>query len=468
MLNMPRRSGAIPAEKGRDRPVNLINRKGKDIPEKAKKVIEDLQTYRTELEAQNEELRRAEEEIRKLNAGLEERVRERTRELEKANIELRNQIAERKRSEEALRESVERFRVAITGSPVTVYQHDRDLRFTWVYNPPSGFSAGDFLGKRIEDVYTPEDAARLINMKREVIARGVGTRGETWLTLNGELSFVDFSVEPLRDRSGQVCGVTCATVDITERRRAEEALQHRTSELLQLNETLEQRVRERTAELRNLSSELLVAQEKERRRISQDLHDRVWQSLEFIRFEMNQLFSEIEGEDPAALRQKSKEITSLIRDTVAEIRSLQGDLWPSILDDIGILGTISWYCREFEKNHPDIRIERRIDLTEGAVPGPIKILIYRVMQEAADNVAKHSQASRLSLSLVKNDPILEFTIEDNGIGFDPEETIAKRRPWGGLGLLSMKERTELSGGSFRVGSTRGKGTTVRISWPLAS
>ncbi len=465
---MPSQSGSKQGNKGRGKPVNGLMGKGEDVPEKAKKLIDELQAYRAQLETQNEDLRRAEEEIRKLNAVLEQCVRERTLDLEMANRELRNQVDERKRSEEALRQSVERFRVAITGSPIAVYQHDKDLRFTWVYNPPAGFSAGDFLGKKIEEVYTPEDAARLIKLKREVIACGVGMRGETWLTLNGELRFVDFSVEPLRDRSGQVSGVTCATVDITDRKRAEEALWNRTSELHQLTETLDQRVRERTAELGNLSSELLVAQEKERRRISQDLHDRVWQSLEFIRFEINQLFSGQEGNDPAPLRQKSKQITSLIRDTVAEIRSLQGDLWPSILDDIGILGTISWYCREFEKNHPGIRIERRIDLTEDAVPGPIKILIYRVMKEAMDNVAKHSQANRLSLSLIKNDPILEFTIEDYGIGFDLEETIVKRRPWGGLGLLSMKERTEISGGSFRVESARGKGTTVRISWPIAS
>ncbi len=87
------------------------------------------------------------------------------------------------------------------------------------------------------------------------------------------------------------------------------------------------------------------------------------------------------------------------------------------------------------------------------------------MQEALSNVAKHSQASHVSLSLIKSDHRLEFFIKDNGIGFVPEESIVKRSPWGGLELLSLKERTELSGGLFEVESAK-KGTAIRVSWPL--
>ena len=93
-------------------------------------------------------------------------------------------------------------------------------------------------------------------------------------------------------------------------------------------------------------------------------------------------------------------------------------------------------------------------------------MIYRILQETLSNVAKHSQASRVTLRLMKKDHGMEFTVEDNGIGFDPEETIVKRAPWGGLGLLSIKARTELSGGLFGVESAKGKGTTVRASWPF--
>jgi signal transduction histidine kinase len=137
-----------------------------------------------------------------------------------------------------------------------------------------------------------------------------------------------------------------------------------------------------------------------------------------------------------------------------------------IADDFGILATISWYCREFEKNHSGIVIERQVDLAEDEVPAPAKIVIYRIMQEAMNNVAKHSHGSHVSISLGKRDGRLEFRVEDNGVGFDPEEAIVKRSPWGGLGLLSMKERTELSGGLFGVESAKGKGTAICVSWPL--
>jgi signal transduction histidine kinase len=112
-------------------------------------------------------------------------------------------------------------------------------------------------------------------------------------------------------------------------------------------------------------------------------------------------------------------------------------------------------------------LAKGVGLAEDEVPASEKIVIYRVMQEALSNVAKHSQASHVSLSLIKSDHRLEFIIKDNGIGFDAQEEIVKRNPWGGLGLRSMNERTELSGGLFEVESVKGKGTTIHASWPLS-
>jgi len=111
-------------------------------------------------------------------------------------------------------------------------------------------------------------------------------------------------------------------------------------------------------------------------------------------------------------------------------------------------------------------IETQDRLPENEIPLSTKIVIYRILQETLSNIAKYSQANRVTLRLAESDHRLEFTVEDNGIGFDPKETIAKRTPWGGLGLLSIKARTELSGGSFAVESAKGKGTTVRAAWNL--
>ena len=183
-----------------------------------------------------------------------------------------------------------------------------------------------------------------------------------------------------------------------------------------------------------------------------------------IRIEIERLFSG--QQDWAAMRNKSKQIMADIMALVGRIRSLQGDLWPYVLDDIGLVATIDWYCREFEKSHSDLTIEKTNGIRETEIPSAAKIVIYRILQETLSNVAKHSQANRVTLQLVRKDHRMEFTVEDNGVGFDLEETIAQRTPWGGLGLLNLKARTELSGGTFGVESAKGRGTTVRASWPL--
>lgn len=207
-------------------------------------------------------------------------------------------------------------------------------------------------------------------------------------------------------------------------------------------------MKERTAELADLSSQLVSAQENERRRVSYDFHDNAWQNLLAIRFDIENLFS---GQDDwATLHGKSKKITAAILDSVGKIRSMQGDLWPYVLDDIGVLATIDWYCRDFEKNHPGLTVERQDGLAENEIPSSAKIVIYRILQETLGNVAKHSQARHVTIRLMKKDHGVEFTVQDNGIGFNPEEAIAKRAPWEGLGLLSIKARTELSGRIFGV------------------
>ncbi len=280
----------------------------------------------------------------------------------------------------------------------------------------------------------------------------------------GGIRWVNTSLVPDRDPDGKVQGLVALVTDITERKRAEDELSQRTLELQQLTETLEARVKERTAELADLSSRLVSAQENERRRISYDLHDNVWQTLIAIRSEIERLFSDPNLAGREALQDKSKKIMTAILDMVGKIRSMQGDLWPYVLDDIGILATIDWYCREFEKNHPGTTVETQDRLSENEIPSSTKIVIYRILQETLSNVAKHGHASRVTLRLMKKDHGMEFSVEDNGIGFDLEETIAKRAPWGGVGLLSIKARIELSGGSFAVESAKGKGTIVRAEW----
>jgi signal transduction histidine kinase len=169
------------------------------------------------------------------------------------------------------------------------------------------------------------------------------------------------------------------------------------------------------------------------------------------------------GATPACV-ESLKTVLPMVQNAIEEARRIQTSLRPAMLDELGILATISWFCREFEKLYPGLRIDREGDLQEGDVPEPLKIVIYRVSQEALNNVAKHSKADLVRFSLKKIEDKIELAIGDNGKGidFDLKDKDPYRR---GMGLTNMKERVELSGGSFAIESRRGGGTTVRASWP---
>jgi len=145
---------------------------------------------------------------------------------------------------------------------------------------------------------------------------------------------------------------------------------------------------------------------------------------------------------------------------------MQMDLRPSTLDDLGVLATLGWFCREYQKIYSRIRIEKEIAIQENEVSTPLKVVLYRLTQEAMNNIAKYSQADLVRLSLRKQEAQIEWVIEDNGIGFDLEKILSSEGSKRGLGLSSMRERTELSGGKFMIESTQGKGTTLRASWPI--
>jgi signal transduction histidine kinase len=255
-----------------------------------------------------------------------------------------------------------------------------------------------------------------------------------------------------------------------EERTAE--LRQRTLELQQLTGTLEQRVEERTVALeranealRNLSLRLLSAHEDERKKIAGEIHDTLGACLGAIKFRVENAIQQI-GEPAPSTSESLKMITPVIQEGIEECRRIQLDLRPPMLDDLGLLATLSWFCRRFETIYSHIQSEQEIGIAEAEIPAPLKIVIFRVIQEAMNNVAKHSKADRVRLFLRKRDERMELVVQDNGRGFNPEGVLASERTRRGLGLTSMRERVELSGGSFTVESVEGNGTTLRAIWPL--
>jgi len=252
---------------------------------------------------------------------------------------------------------------------------------------------------------------------------------------DGQLTPVYLSFNPLM--TDEVAAVCMVVMDLTERKRAE------------------QQLRESEERLRYLSTQLLITQESERKLIANEIHDSLGSSLGAIKFRIEQVLRKDDAES----------IIPMIQKAIEETRRIQMALRPSSLDDLGILPTLNWFCREFQKTYSGIHIQTQISMEEKDVPDHLKTVIYRICQEAFNNIAKHSKAKVATLFLRKTDQI-ELVIEDDGQGFNLEEKTSAGNHDRGLGLTSMRERAELLGGSFAVESIHGSGTTIRLSWPL--
>jgi signal transduction histidine kinase len=223
-------------------------------------------------------------------------------------------------------------------------------------------------------------------------------------------------------------------------------------------------LRETENRLRVLATQLLTAQENERKLVAGEIHDSIGSALSAIRFRVEDTIKQ--GEQGVVASESLKGLMSTIQHAMEESRRIQTNLRPSMLDDLGILTTLEWHCREFQKTFSNIRIEKEIDQSENDVPPTLKTVIYRISQEALNNIAKHSKADLVTLSLRKPGSPIELTIQDNGQGFNVENIFSMESYKRGLGLSSMRERTELSGGTFTIESIQGKGTTIHASWQI--
>jgi signal transduction histidine kinase len=214
------------------------------------------------------------------------------------------------------------------------------------------------------------------------------------------------------------------------------------------------------SQVKNLTSQLLLAEEKERKRIVRELHDGLGQSLSAIAFNVRSTLERV-GDKVKSGFESLEAIMPIIQQSIDEVRRIGMNLRPALLDDLGLLATIEWFVREYQKTYPGIRVQKQTEIEETQVPDPLKEVIYRILQEAMNNIAKHSKATLVNISLMrKKDDRIELVIQDNGVGFDMER-IKK-----GLGLGSMRERAELTGGSLDIESIRREGTVIRALWAI--
>lgn len=216
-------------------------------------------------------------------------------------------------------------------------------------------------------------------------------------------------------------------------------------------------------ELLRLSAQHVTFQESERQRIAADLHDGLGQSLSLFKLSIEEAARLIREGSAGEAADSLRRLVPKLKNAMDELRRISMDLRPSTLDDLGILPTLSWFFREFEAACPDVEVDKDLRVVEADVPAPLRLSIYRIVQEAVNNVVKHAGAKRISVRLGKIADALQLSIEDDGAGFDPAEA-ATRGFAKGLGLQNMKERADLSGGTWSIESAPGRGTRIRVSW----
>jgi signal transduction histidine kinase len=231
-------------------------------------------------------------------------------------------------------------------------------------------------------------------------------------------------------------------------------------EIIEHQET-EDALRETGRTVRRLSSKLLFALENERKSIAMELHDSIGANLTAIIYGLEEMQEKARPQQAAEL----EDLISMVRATVDETRRISTNLMPSMLDDLGLLATLRWFCRRFQQLHGEVDIDVQLYVEEEEVDEELKIVIYRIVQEALNNVAKHSQADSVQVSLSQTEDELELFIQDNGRGFDSGKHSDREAHLGGLGLESMRERAEISHGSLAIFSEPGQGTTIRARWP---
>jgi len=221
-------------------------------------------------------------------------------------------------------------------------------------------------------------------------------------------------------------------------------------------------------ELRWMASQLLAIQENERKRIAADLHDGLGQSLTMIKLALAETEQLLASGSVREAAESLRRLRLKAHDALEEVRHVAMDLRPPMLDDLGILPTLSWFFRELESVCHGVRVEKEFSLHENNIPGKLKITIFRIIQEATSNIIKYANADLIQVHLRHTGDALHFLVADNGDGFDLSEVAIRNGSDRGLGLMSMKERAHLSGGDYVIDSVAGQGTRIHISWKFDS
>jgi PAS domain S-box-containing protein len=353
-------------------------------------------------------------------------------------------LTERIKAQEHIQKEKELSDSIINSLPGLFYLIDesaRYIRWNKLKEEISGYTAGEMSRMSSLDLFEGEEKELVRQRIKDGFANGTTDVEAHLITKKGKKILFYFTGIAI-EYEGKRC-LMGTGIDISARKKAEQELE------------------ESYEAIRKLTEHLQNIREEERAHIAREIHDELGQQLTILKMDISWITKKI-GVQDEPVKARMKELLVMLDETVKSVRRISSELRPSLLDDLGLTAAMEWQLTEFEKRF-EIKTNFKSDDTEIKLSESVKTALFRIMQESLTNVARHSKAKKVTVSLnrKKNNSIV-LSVVDNGVGFDKQNAIGKKT----LGILGMQERTSMIGGTYEISGKPGKGTRVVVTIPL--
>lgn len=329
-----------------------------------------------------------------------------------------------------------------------IFVCDRNLQYM-VWNKQmeeiSGLPASEVIGRRAEDVFPHVLLSKAIDYMHTALHGKVVSSGDAFYDIphSGKKGWYMGLYSPHISAGGEIIGVIGTIREISKYKEAEENL------------------RDSRENLRRFASHLQTIREEERTMIAREIHDELGQSLTAMKINLSMLHNQIKSDSEDNIENEIFEMQKLLDNTIKRMRKLMTELRPEVLDKLGLIEAIEHhlneFCRQIGLKFALIKNVATIELQDS-----VALAVFRIFQESLTNVARHSKAGKVEITIDKSDTSILMTIEDNGIGIESSMLHCETS----FGLIGMKERAAICGGELEISSKQGKGTTVKVIIPL--
>jgi PAS domain S-box-containing protein len=349
-------------------------------------------------------------------------------------------ITERKEAERIIKESEEKYRTMIEQAPDGIFIANREAFIVDVNTSGcmmTGYTKEELLKMKYTELVSPENLRNNPIRIDELNSGKIVLSERKLMRKDGSEILVEINAKLRSDGL-----VQSFLRDISERKKAEQEL------------------KESYKAIRKLTEHLQNIREEERAHMAREIHDELGQQLTVLKMDISWINKKM-GIQDEPVKERMKELLVMLDETVKSVRRISSELRPSLLDDLGLIAAIEWQLTEFEKRF-EIKTYFKPEDAEIKLPESIKTALFRILQESLTNVARHSKAKKVIVSLNTKNGSIVLSVADNGVGFDKQNTIGKKT----LGILGMQERTSMMGGTYEISGKPGKGTRVIVTIPL--